>query len=199
MDNKKGISTKVWIVIICIILVVFSIIGVASYIHYNRPVNVNYEEENGGDVSLTYTDEQNVFSIISGTPMSDADGISQVAADKYFDFTISTDISSANEIKYSIILVKDKNISTSVNENVKVYLEKQNSGSYVSVVEPKVFSPNIKDEKYDGEAMTIYEITRKQSGNDNYRLRMWIADIAILNPTQAENFGVKVVVDGKAS
>ena len=199
MENKKGISTKVWIMIICIILIVFTFIGIAAYIHYNRPVDVNYEEEVGGDVSLTYTDEENVFSFSNGFPMSDVDGISQSAADKFFDFTVSTDISNANSIKYSILLVKDENISTSVNDNIKIYLEKQNSGSYSSVVEPKIFSPNIKDGKYDGDAMTIYQTTKKQSGKDNYRLRMWVADTAITTPEQAENFGVKIIIDGKAS
>ena len=37
MENKKGISGKVWIIIVCIILVVFAIIGVAGYIHYSKP------------------------------------------------------------------------------------------------------------------------------------------------------------------
>ena len=99
MENKKGISTKVWIMIICIILIVFTFIGIAAYIHYNRPVDVNYGVEVGGDVSLTYTDEENVFSFSNGFPMSVVDGISQSAADKFFDFTVSTDISNANSIK----------------------------------------------------------------------------------------------------
>ena len=59
MENKKGISGKVWIIIVCIILVVFAIIGVAGYIHYSKPAYVDYEEESGGDVSLTYTDDEN--------------------------------------------------------------------------------------------------------------------------------------------
>ena len=63
MENKKGISGKVWLIIICIILVVFAIIGVAGYIHYSKPANVDYEEESGGDVSLTYTDDVNEFVI----------------------------------------------------------------------------------------------------------------------------------------
>ena len=199
MENKKGIAGKVWLIIICIILVVFAIIGVAGYIHYSKPANVDYEEESGGDVSLTYTDDVNEFVITNAVKMSDADGMAQSAADKYFDFTVSTDISNANNIEYSIILVKDETLSTSVDENVKIYLEKQNSGSFVSLFEPKVFSANIKTGKYDGEAMTIYKTSRKQSGKDNYRLRMWISDTAVLTEGQIENFGVKIIVDGKAS
>ena len=161
MSNKKGISFKVWMLLIAVFLSVGAVIGVSAYLFYGEEKNVEYDEVSGGELSMTYTDDQNVFSITNGVMMSDIDGMAQDASDKFFDFSVNTDISNANNLEYSIILVKDENISTSVNDNIKIYLEKQNSGSYSSVVEPKIFSPNIKDGKYDGDAMTIYQTTKK--------------------------------------
>ena len=74
MENKKGISTKVWIMIICIILIVFTFIGIAAYIHYNRPVDVNYEEDTkiailmkGNYITNTWAGNSNVdFSLVKG-------------------------------------------------------------------------------------------------------------------------------------
>lgn len=199
MENKKGISKKVWLLIISVIFGVCVVIGASSYIFYNQPKDVEVDELSGGEVLLTYTDDENLFSITNAVKMSDANGIAQSAADKYFDFTVSTDINNANNIEYSIILEKDETISTSLDEHVKIYLEKQNSGSYVQVFGPEVFSSNIKDGVYAGEAMTILNVNKKNSTKDNYRLRMWISDEANFTPEEIQNFGVKIIVDGKAS
>lgn len=199
MDNKKGISKKVWLIILSIIFVVGMVLGISAYMFYNQPKDVEIDELNGGEVLLTYTDEENVFTINNALKMSDVDGIAQNAADKYFDFTVSTDINNANNIEYSILLVKDETLSTALNENVKIYLEKQNSGSYVEAFGPGEFAPNLNSAVYNGDAMTILKVNKKNSTKDNYRLKMWISDEANITPEQIQNFSVKIIVEGKAS
>ena len=130
--------------------------------------------------------------------MSDADGMIQDASDKFFDFSINTDISNANNLEYSIILVKDEELSTALDENVKIYLEKEVSGSYSEVTGPIVFSSNMKDSEYKN-AMTIYKGTNKNNKTENFRLRMWISDTAEVTPEQIQNYSVKIMVDGKAN
>ena len=198
MSNKKGISFKVWMLLIAVFLSVGAVIGVSAYLFYGDEKNIEYDEVSGGEISMTYTDDQNVFSIINGVKMSDAEGIAQDASDKYFDFAINTDISNANNLEYSIILVKDETLSTALDENVKIYLEKEVSGSYSEVYGPVVFSSNMKDSEYEN-AMTIYKGSNKNNKTENFRLRMWISSDANITPEQIQNYSVKIMVDGKAN
>ena len=198
MTNKKGISFKVWMLLIAVFLSVGAVIGVSSYLFYGEPKNIEYDEVSGGEISMTYTDDKNVFAITNGIKMSDAEGMIQDASDKFFDFSINTDISNANNLEYSIILVKDETLSTALDENVKIYLEKEVSGSYSEVAGPIVFSSNMKDSEL-GEAMTIYKGTNKNNQTENFRLRMWISDTAEVTPEQIQNYSVKIMVDGKAN
>ena len=198
MSNKKGISFKVWMLLIAVFLSVGAVIGVSSYMFYNDNKNIEYDEVSGGEISMTYTDDQNIFSIMNGVKMSDTEGIAQDASDKYFDFAINTDISNANNLEYSIILVKDETLSTALDENVKIYLEKEVSGSYSEVYGPVVFSSNMKDSEYEN-AMTIYKGSNKNNKTENFRLRMWISSDANITPEQIQNYSVKIMVDGKAN
>ena len=183
---------------LAVFLSVGAVIGVSSYLFYGEPKNIEYDEVSGGEISMTYTDDQNIFGITNGVKMSDTVGMAQDASDKFFDFTINTDISNANNLEYSIILVKDETLSTSLDENVKIYLEKEVSGSYSEVTGPIVFSPNMKDSEYEN-AMTIYKGTNRNNKTENFRLRMWISDTANITPEQIQNFAVKIMVDGKAN
>ena len=190
MANKKEISFKVWMLLIAVFLSVGAVIGLSSYLFYCEPKNIEYDEVSGGEISMTYTDDKNIFAITNGIKMSDADGMIQDASDKFFDFSINTDI--------SIILVKDEELSTALDENVKIYLEKEVSGSYSEVTGPIVFSSNMKDSEYKN-AMTIYKGTNKNNKTENFRLRMWISDTAEVTPEQIQNYSVKIMVDGKAN
>ena len=198
MANKKEISFKVWMLLIAVFLSVGAVIGLSSYLFYCEPKNIEYDEVSGGEISMTYTDDKNIFAITNGIKMSDADGMIQDASDKFFDFSINTDISNANNLEYSIILVKDEELSTALDENVKIYLEKEVSGSYSEVTGPIVFSSNMKDSEYKN-AMTIYRGTNKNNKTENFRLRMWISDTAEVTPEQIQNYSVKIMVDGKAN
>ena len=199
MEEKKGISKRVWLIILSIIFGVSLVVAGAGAVYYGGTHDVEYEELNGGEVSLTYTDDENVFSIIQAKPMSDDAGKAQDGADKYFDFTVSTDINNANNIEYSIILLKDETASTTLNENIRIYLEKQSSGTYEEAFGPGVFVSNIRDEEYHGDAMTILKVKKKNTTKDNYRLRMWVSEDASVTPEEIQNYTVKIIVKGKAS
>ena len=198
MSSKKGISFKVWMLLLAVFLSVGAVIGVSAYLFYGEEKNIEYDEVSGGELSMTYTDDQNIFSITNGIMMSDVDGMAQDASDKFFDFSVNTDISNANNLEYSIILVKDEELSTAQDENVKIYLEKEISGSYSEIAGPIVFSSNMKDSEYEN-AMTIYKGTNKNNKTENFRLRMWISDTANVTPEQIQNYTVKIMLDGKAN
>ena len=60
----------------------------AFYIHNNQPVDVIEENLTGGDISLTYSDEENLFVIENAIPTSDIVGIKYDSAELFFDFTV---------------------------------------------------------------------------------------------------------------
>lgn len=198
MENKKGISRKIIIISFCIVILILGIIGGAFYIQKSQPVDVIEETLPGGSVSLTYTDEENLFVIEKAIPTSDVVGTVSDAAELYFDFTVTTDMDEASLIKYSVLLVKDESVSTAINENIKVYLEKQVDGTYKKVGDPKLFENNYKDEQIGNTIMKVHEQKKRESGSDNYRLRIWLSDTAVLDSKDNQNFGVKVAVVGTA-
>ena len=198
MENKKGISRKIIIISFCIVILILGIIGGAFYIQKSQPVDVIEETLPGGSVSLTYTDEENLFVIEKAIPTSDVVGTASDAAELYFDFTVTTDMDEASLIKYSVLLVKDESVSTAINENIKVYLEKQVDGTYKKVGDPKLFENNYKDEQIGNTIMKIHEQKKRESGSDNYRLRIWLSDTAVLDSKDNQTFVVKIAVFGTA-
>lgn len=198
MENKKGISKGILISCLIIVLLVVAIVIGAFYIHNNQPADVVEENLSGGSISLTYSDDENLFVIENAIPTSDIVGTKLDSAELFFDFTVKTEIEDANYVEYEVILVKDDMTSTSLNENIKVYLEKEKRGSYSQVIEPVVFNPNITDQELGSDVMSIYKQKKTSSGSDNYRLRLWVSDTAVFNAGEVQNFGVKVAIKGIA-
>lgn len=198
MESKKGISKKILFCSLIIILLVVGIVIGAFYIYNNQPIDVIEENLSGGDISLTYSDEENLFVIENAVPTSDIVGTKYDSAELFFDFTVKTELEDANSISYDVILVKDDISSTALNENIKVYLEKQNNGTYVKVIDPMVFKPNLNDVELGNDIMKVYTYTKNKSGNDNYRLRIWVSDTAVFDASDVQNFGVKVALRGTA-
>lgn len=198
MENKKGISKGILLSSIVIVLLVVGIVIGAFNIYNSQPVDVVEENLTGGEISLTYSDDENLFVIENAIPTSDIVGTKYDSAELYFDFTVKTELEDANSISYDVILVKDDISSTAKNENIKIYLEKQTNGSFVKVIDPIVFKPTIKNEEYGEKAMSIYTYEKSKSGSDNYRLRMWVSDTAVFNVGEIQNFGVKVAIKGSA-
>ncbi len=197
MENKKSVSKGLIFGVIIIVMLVGAVIGGAFYLHLNQVQDVDEKTLDGGAISLTYVDEVNLFTIENAIPTSDLVGTVSDSAETFFDFTVKTTIEEANEIEYEIILVRDETVSTALNENIKVYLEKCESGTYVEVAGPEVFTVN-DDIDLDGDAMSIYKTSTKSSGNDNYRLRIWLSDTAVYDASELQNFSVKVVINGEA-
>ena len=198
MEVKKGVSKGVVIIGLIIVLLVTGVVGGAFYVYYSSPEEVYQENVEGGKLSLTYSDDQNLFLIENAIPTSDLVGTVYDSADMFFDFTVNVDIDEANFVEYEILLVKDETVSTALNNNIKVYLEKEENNNYVKVAEPEIFSSNVEDEKIGSSVMSIYKMKHSSNANDNYRLRMWLCDSAVVSPGQVQNYGVKVALRGMA-
>ena len=202
MDNKKGVSKKFkyGILIASVVFIIFIIVVVMLF--FNSPKKVENINVNAGNVSMTYTDTTNEFTITNALPTTDLAGKTLDGADQYFDFTVNTDINDANKVIYEISIEKNLKVSNILNNNVKIYLEKQNKGSYNACLNPTIFEPLTKKSTIGTPKgdMVIAKITKEDGDEtaDNYRLRMWMVDTAVTTEGAINTFSVKINVNAEA-
>lgn len=199
MKEKKGNSKKFLFIIIGICLVLTIILGLSIYFFINKKPKVVEEKLTGGEIVLTYADDSNMFSINNVSPMTNEVGIKLDKADQYFDFTVNANFDSAQEIDYEIYIEKVETQSTIKDEDIRIYLEKQKSGTYEKVLDPKKFVASKKKSGLGApkESMVIYNDSTTSDISENYRLRMWLSDKALTNGTN-NSYTIKINVVGKA-
>ena len=204
-ENKSNSSKFIFISVILVTILVILVLCL-SFTAFKKATSEdgtnpsNDSNGNGGinsKISMTYTENMNGISIQDALPTSDEVGKHLNGKGEYFDFTIKSNVVNSS-ITYEIAAIKDKS-STISDNSIKLYLEKQNSGSYEQVMEPTIFKSITKKSKIGSPngSMVLYKLNRKKSGTDNYRLRMWIKEDAVVE--MDKSYTVKVNVYGKAS
>ena len=201
MEKKNNkVSKKFTILIVVLSIIFLTGIIIAFVIFNNTPEKVVNKTLDGGEVSLSYSDESNVFTINTLTPTSDITGKKFDSVDKYFDFTVSTYFDEADEIEYEIYVKNVTDNDMIKNSDIKVYLEKQKKGTYKSVFEPNLFVPIEKKSKLgtDTDSMILYNEVKNDDSSDNYRLRMWAADTSKVDITKVKDFSVEIGINAIA-
>lgn len=204
-ENKSNSSKFIFISVILVTILVILVLCL-SFTAFKKATSEdgtnpsNDSNGNGGinsKISMTYTENMNGISIQDALPTSDEVGKHLKGKGEYFDFTIKSNVVNSS-ITYEIAAIKDKS-STISDDSIKLYLEKQNSGTYEQVMEPTIFKSITKRSKIGSPkgSMVLYKLNRKKSGTDNYRLRMWIKEDAVVE--MDKSYTVKVNVYGKAS
>lgn len=204
-ENKSNSSKFIFISVILVTILVILVLCL-SFTAFKKATSEdgtnpsNDSNGNGGinsKISMTYTENMNGISIQDALPTSDEAGKHLNGKGEYFDFTIKSNVVNSS-ITYEIAAIKDKS-STISDDSIKLYLEKQNSGTYEQVMEPTIFKSITKRSKIGSPkgSMVLYKLNRKKSGTDNYRLRMWIKEDAVVE--MDKSYTVKVNVYGKAS
>ncbi|MBQ8132033.1 MAG: hypothetical protein IJ193_06050 [Bacilli bacterium] len=200
MVDKNKVSKGVLFGIIGVSCLVIIIVVLAAVLYFNAPKKVKKEKLEGGNIYYTYSDDICGLEITKFQPFTDADGKKINQADMYFDFSVASEMDEANEINYEISITSDKKTTVPL-KNVKVYLEKQSSGTYVPVGEPKTVSLSKETSKLGSPAnsMVIHTETKKKSITDNYRLRAWVSKESGATLTDKDILSLRVSVSGKAS
>ncbi len=196
-EKKGSLSKRFWLIIstVCVVLLIFAIVGIVVF--SNRKPQLIKKTEKGGNVTLNYSSTSNILQINNGGPISDAFGIVNNEAGMYFDFTVKTDITNAKKVDYEIA-VKKISLDTNVpDNNIKVYLEKEDSGTYNSVFKPKLYTPLKKKTELGTEkgSMVLVKQTRNKTTEDNYRLRTWISEDSLIT---AASYSLQVNIKAKA-
>ena len=155
----------------------------------------------GGSITLTYTDSFSGIQLLKVEPVNDSVGMKFDSADKFFDFSVNTSMEQANKINYEISIKKDSKESTTLDENIRIYLEKENNSKYVSVFGPETYTPLTKKTNIGTKSgyMVIYSGEVMKNGTENYRLRVWLSDKAKYDNTAAQNITMNVSISAKAS
>lgn len=200
MVDKNKMSKGVLFGVLVVTVLVIIILSLAAVLFFNAPKKVKKEQLEGGNVYLTYSDDICGLDISGFTALSDAEGQKLNRADMYFDFSVASELDEANEILYEIAVTPEKKTTVPL-KNIKVYLEKQSSGTYVPVGEPMVISVS-KEKSTLGSpenSMIIHKEAKKKSITDNYRLRVWASKESGATITEKDIISLKVSVSGKAS
>lgn len=200
MENKKSgeLSRNFWYVLlgVCLVLIVF--VGIIFFLFANREEEVIEKKVKGGNIVLNYTNNITGLNLTQITPTEDSVGMKNDKEGQYFDFTVDIDVDEANSIEYEIAVIKNERISTLSDDDMKIYLEKEESGTYNKVFGPSVYKSLKKDTKLgspEGSMVLVKEKTTK-SLKDNYRLRLWLSSSSVV---QTGNYSVEVVINGKAN
>lgn len=199
MENKKSeeISKKFWYLIGLIALILIIVVTVGFIIYANRKPEVIDKKVKGGSIVLNYTDNITGLSLKNIKPTTDAIGIKNEKDGEYFDFSIDIELNKAKEIDYELAVVKDDALSTISDDDIKIYLEKEDSGTYNKVFGPESYKKIKKDTKLGSPegSMVLLKEKRKKDAKENYRLRMWLSDKSV---TKQGNYSVEVIVNGIA-
>ena len=175
METEKT-TKKFWIILLCVctLFLIFTIVG--FIIFSNRKPEIVNEQLDGGTIDLSYTSDSSYLNINGAVPTTDEVGMVNNAEGGYFDFSVNTEFDDAKTITYELSIRKVKgNVS---DDDIIIYLEKEDSGTYSPILKPTSYKPLKKDSKSVTKKNNMILITeeKNKSAIDNYRLRTWISD-----------------------
>ena len=198
MDKKENveiISLKVWFLVIFIFLILITFVVVGFYFYGKRKPVIYEKEKVGGYVTLNYSSTLDSFNVVNSVPTTDEVGKALSIDGSYFDFSINVDLRGVSTLNYELS-AKIDNLSSDINtDDIIIYLEKEESGTYTSVLEPTPFKKLEKksDIGTSKDNMLLVSQKRKKSITDNYRLRSWVSDKSL-----ATNANYSILLEVKA-
>lgn len=195
-SNSKTKNVVIFLVLLSIILILVIVISFSSFFK-KQEKNVR-EIVKTGTVSMNYKSEVNGLQLVDLTPVSDSVAKENRVDGSYFDFSVSSEFDNDSIVDYEITLIKDQS-STIPDEDVMVYLEKQSSGTYAKVKDPQPFTAIKKKTKLGSpvKSMVLDKVSLSSDKVDNYRLRIWVKEGAVITDPSA-TYKVRVNVYGKA-
>lgn len=196
--GSNKLSKTFWILTLILCILCIAGISIGFYFYKQETNKVVVKDKLGGDVYLKYVGNTNGLTLLNASPMTDQLGALQDGDNKYFDFSVEVDLDEADFVEYEIAIVKDKSFSNIPDNEVKFYLEEENSGSFSKVFGPSEFKPLEKKTELgtDKGDMVLYTVKKADSGTINYRLRMWMAETSTM---PVGNYSVEVSINGKAN
>lgn len=194
-ENK--LTKKFWLLVLGICVALIVIIFTGFFFFSNRDREVVSKTKKGGNLTLNYVNDVNGLSLINAVAVTDDVGMKNLTDGQYFDFSVDVDLDNASEVEYEISITKEDKYSTINDKDIKIYLEKEKSGTYTKVFGPEAFTELERETKLGSEegSMVLVKAKKTSSSIDNYRLRMWLDSKSVVSNG---NYSVEVNVNGKA-
>ena len=194
-NEKDVISKKFWLILIFMCIFFIGLISVGFYIFSNRKEDVIEKKEQGAKIYLNYTNSSPNFILNNLVPTADNDGIKSEV--DYYDFSVEGEIVNANEVEYEISIVKDLKLSNVSDDDIRIYLEKEDSGTYIKKFGPEKYVSLKKESDLGSESgsMVLWKDSMKNSEVHNYRLKIWLSDKSLLT---TGTYKVDVFVNGES-
>ena len=199
MENKKSVSKKVLLLILLISIIVVLIVVLAFGLFFKSKDNDDKKDYNAGVITMNYSDSTN-FKITNLIPVTDSVGMNFNEAGTYYDFIVDTKMEDSDEVSYEVAISVNEDETNVDLSNLKVYLEKQESGSYSKVLAPTTFKSLSKSSSFGTAkgAMVLFKNKVVNNSNDNYRLRVWMDEKTVTVPNTVYTISVNVDVYGHA-
>ena len=197
MDKKNKMSKKFLILLFVFCFVLIILVAVGFGVFSGRKKDVMYEEENGGDVVLNYTSNIPGLKLTNMSPVVDNIAMKNVDSLEYFDFSVDVSLDNATSIDYELAVLKDEKFSTISDDDIRIYLEQEQSGSYVGVFGPEKYSALKEKTELSSPAksMVLFQTKKTKSLTDHYRLRIWLSNESLI---PNGNYAVEVLINGKS-
>ncbi len=197
MNSKQEISKKFWIILLSVCLFLIIVVAIAFAAFSNRKPVVLEKEEDGGNVVLNYSSDVSGLRLLNAVPTTDAIAMKKMDEGEFFDFSVDVLLNEAPSIEYEISIKKDLNYSTISDDDIRIYLEQEKSGTYSNVFGPDKYTA-LKQASSLGTksgSMVLLKVKRKKSTTDHYRLRVWLSDKSLVT---SGNYSVEISVVGVA-
>ena len=191
--EKMSKKFKILILVLFILFVIITIIGFVVF-SKNREKVVT-EDKKGGNVTLNYSSDVNFLNFTNAVPVTDAVAVTLNTDGSYFDFSVDTEIKDAKDVVYELSV---KKVSGNVNLNdIKIYLEKEDSGTYNSIMEPTIFKEEKKKTDIGTEKGNMILVKQKNTKStiDNYRIRTWVSETSLVT---GANYKLEINIVAKA-
>ena len=199
MKNKEEskLSKKFWIILLVVNILIIIPIIVGFVLFANREEKVIVEKETGGNLVLNYTGKDTTFVLDELKPTTDSVALKELVDGNYFDFSVDVGLDNAPSIEYEIAVIKDKKYSTISDDDIKIYLEQEKSGTYTKVFGPSKYEPLKKDTELGSieGSMLLTKVKRIKNTTDNYRLKVWLSDKSV---SQNGKYSLEIIINGKA-
>lgn len=194
MKNEKGVSKRIIWLIVLISIILFLVIVLAFGL-LNKSNNNDKKEYNYGTITLGFSDS-NVYRFSNLSPVSEEVG---KKGTDYFEFNVNTLLEDSSDIDYEIAISIDSSLSNVDLDNLKFYLEREDSGSYNKVFGPDLFngltSASVLGTPKD--SMILFSDNTDENKTVNYRLRVWLDEASVVTDDGEHYVTVTVDVYGK--
>ena len=180
--ENKGISNKLIAVLITVFTIVILILLLISFVLFKKSQSKKVKVKTDTEViSIVYAKESNGLNMKGYVPLKDEDGKKLDKKEYYFDFNVKSHKSEDVSIDYELSLSKDDKCNLS-DKQIKVYLEKENEGTYVKSFNPKLYKGISKRSELGTRkgSMILFSDNIVDNVNDKYRLRVWVDEKAVI-------------------